>query len=118
MFLDATQSASHATVIPLNARRPNRIMLRQIVKIAAVFAVCSLGLIGSFADSAVARTSLLLINGPADGDAGDFDSIAGALAWATLADIAVCAGIVVIGYCLLSRPSAQVVPLRPRRYKR
>jgi hypothetical protein len=107
--------------IPLDSYRQRQILrlaFRRAAKVAAVFAIGVLGLIGSFADSAIARTSLLLIGAPQDGDTGDFDSVAGALAWATLTDIVVCAGIVMIGYCLLSRPSAQVVPLRPRRYKR
>jgi hypothetical protein len=110
------RAVTESGAIPLDAYRPaRRFALRQMAKVAMVFAVCVLGLIGSFADSAVARSSLLLIGAPADaGDAG-FDSIAATLAWAAIADIAVCAGVVLVGFCLLSRPSAQVVPLHPRR---
>lgn len=115
MILAATQPAPPAIVIPLNTRRLGRGALRSAVKIATIFAVCLLGLISSFADSAVARSSLLLIVAPGRSEGAGLDSIAATLAWATVADIAVCAGIVVIGYCLLSRPSAQVVPLHPRR---
>lgn len=131
MILEATQSASApsrslapdtmpgvATVIPFHAHCPNRIALREAVRIGAVFAVCLLGLISSFADSAVARSSFLLIDTPGDGDGTGLDSVAAALAWATIADIVVCIGIVLIGYCLLSRPSAEIVPLYPRRRNR
>ena len=93
------------------------IVLRDAAKIGAIFAACVLALIGSFADSAVARSGLLLIGAPDDADRASLDTVAATLAWAIIADLAVCAGIVLVGYCLLSRPSAQIVPLRPRRQR-
>jgi hypothetical protein len=99
-------------------RRPRRqIARRGTLKIAAVFAVCFLGLIGSFADSAVARTGLLLI-GASDDPSSNLDGVGAILLWATVANLAACAGIVMIIYWLVSLPSAEIVELRPRRYKR
>lgn len=107
-------------VIELAARRTRRgarspRITSGIVKATAIFALCLLGLIGSFADSAVARTGLLLVS-PVD-DPGGLDNIIATLIWATVANIAVSAGVVMVAYWLLSRPSAQVVELRARRYK-
>jgi hypothetical protein len=101
-----------ANLIRLEMRRtadPAR--SRRIAKAAAVFALCLLGLIGSFADSAVARTGLLLV-GPDDG--GNLDNVAATLVWATVANLAVSAGVVMVAYWLMSRPSAQVIELRSR----
>jgi hypothetical protein len=104
--------------ICLDAHRPRRqIARRGILKIAAIFAICLLGLIGSFADSAVARTGLLLIGTP-DDPGNNLDGMGAILIWATVANIATCAGMVLIIYWLVSRPTAEVVELRPRRYKR
>ena len=106
-----------ANVIRLKPRRAgNPARSCRIAKAAAVFALCLLGLIGSFADSAVARTGLLLL-GPAD-DGGSLDNVAATLLWATIANIAACAGVVMIAYWLLTRPSAQIVELRSRRPER
>jgi hypothetical protein len=105
-----------AAIIPLDSRRPpQRVKPQQAIKIAAILACCLLALIGSFADSAIARTGLLLIGAPDDG-AGNFDGAT--LVWAIVANVAACAGVVLIAYWFLSRPTAQVVELRPRRYKR
>jgi hypothetical protein len=108
-------------VIPLAARRSrHRARSPHIVKAAAVFALCLLGLIGSFADSAVARTGLLLVSGADESgsfDPSSLDNVAATLVWATIANLAACAGVVMVAYWLLSRPSAQVVELRVRRYK-
>jgi hypothetical protein len=38
--------------------------------------------------------------------------------WATVANLAVSAGVVMVAYWLISRPSAQVVVLRSRRPER
>lgn len=115
MLKPAAQAAS-AAVIPFESRRPaQRRPTRQTMKVAAIFGLCLLGLIGSFADSALARTGLLLIG---SGDvANNLDGIATTLIWATVANFAACAGVVMIVYWLLSRPSAEVVELRPRRRK-
>ncbi len=103
-------SGATANVIRLEMRRAaNPARSRGIVKAAAVFALCLLGLIGSFADSAVARTGLLLVGG----DNADPDLTA-TLIWATIANLAACAGVVMVAYWLISRPSAQVVELRSR----
>lgn len=112
-------SAGDGSVIQLAGRRTRRpARSSRIVKAAAVFALCLLGLIGSFADSAVARTGLLLI-GPADDsgslDPGGVDNVTATLVWATIANLAVCAAVVMMAYWLLSRPSAQIVELRTRR---
>jgi hypothetical protein len=80
---------------------------RRIVKAGAIFALCLLGLIGSFADNAVAQTGLLLV-APAD-DPGAFDHVAAALAWASIANLAVCAAVVLAVYGLISYPSARRV---------
>jgi hypothetical protein len=118
MMLNTVAQSVPAAVIPLASRRaPQRRQARQFLKIAAVFALCFLGLIGSFADSAVARTGLLLIGSPDDLN-GNLDGIATTLIWATVANLAACAGVVMIVYWFLSRPTAEVVELRPRRYKR
>jgi hypothetical protein len=112
-------AAGDGRVIPLAAARRTRHLAcspriaQRIVKAAAVFALCLLGLIGSFADSAVARTGLLLV-GPAD-DLGNLDNVTATLIWATIANLATCAGVVMTAYWLLSRPSAQVVELHSRR---
>lgn len=117
-MLNSVAQSAPAAVIPLESRRPpQRRTPRHAVKIAAVFGICLLALIGSFADSAVARTGLLLIGSPGDASGGNLD-IAATLIWATIANVAACAGVVMIVYWFLSRPSAQVVELRPRRYKR
>ena len=103
-----------ANVIRLELRRAgNPARSRRIAKAAAVFALCLLGLIGSFADSAVARTGLLLVSG----DNADPDLTA-TLIWATIANLAACAGVVMVAYWLISRPSAQIVALRSRRPER
>lgn len=118
MMLNTVAQSAPAPVITLDSRRPRqRRTPRHVIKIAAVFGICVLGLIGSFADSAVARSGLLLI-GSADDAGGSHLNIAMTLIWATIANVAACAGVVVIVCCLLARPSAQVVELRPRRYKR
>jgi len=117
MMLNTAAQAAPAAVIPLESRRPaQRRTTRRAMKVAAVFGLCLLGLIGSFADSAVARTGLLLI-GSGDDAAHNLDGIASTLIWATVANIAACAGVVMIVYWFLSRPTAEVVELRPRRYK-
>ncbi|HWE75743.1 MAG TPA: hypothetical protein VG328_21465 [Stellaceae bacterium] len=104
-------------VIPLTERRMRRPALsRQIVKAAAVFAICLLGLIGSFADSAVARTGLLLVDPTTD--PGALDNVTATLIWATVANLAVSAAVVMAAYWLISRPSAQIVELRPRQRQR
>jgi hypothetical protein len=108
-----------AVIIPLASRRPpQRVKPQQALKIVAIFACGLFALIGSFADSAIARTGLLLIGSPDDPAAGNLDGIAATLVWAIVANVAACAGVVMIAYCFLSRPTAQVVELRPRRYKR
>jgi hypothetical protein len=108
--------AAPAAVIALESRRPaQRRTPRRAMKIAAIFGLCLLALIGSFADSAVARTGLLLIG--SDDIANNLDGIATTLIWATVANFAACAGVVMIVYWFLSRPSAEVVELRPRRRK-
>jgi protein-S-isoprenylcysteine O-methyltransferase Ste14 len=105
-----------ANVIRMEMRRAaNPARSRRIVKAAVVLAFCLLGLIGSFADSAVARTGLLLVS-PTD-DPGNFDNLTATLVWATIANLAVSAGVVMVAYWLLSRPSAQVVELRAQHYK-
>lgn len=109
--------AAPAAVITLESRRrpvPRRTP-RQAMKIAAIFGLCLLALIGSFADSALARTGLLLIG--SDDVANNLDGIATTLIWATVANFAACAGVVMIVYWFLSRPSAEVVELHPRRRK-
>jgi hypothetical protein len=107
-----------ASVIPLQTKR---VWLhgksRQLMKAGLVFALCFLGLIGSFADDAVARTGLFLVTGGDSGDAGGFDSLTATLVWATVANLAVCAGVVLAAYWLITRPTAQVVELHTRRYK-
>ena len=77
-----------ANVIWLEMRRAgNPARSRRIAKAAAVFALCLLGLIGSFADSAVARTGLLLVGRRR---CGDPDNLAATLIWATVANLAAC----------------------------
>lgn len=99
-------------VIPLAARRLKRPALsRRMIKAGAIFAICLLGLIGSFADSAVARTGLLLVD-PAS-DPGALDNLAATLIWATIANLAVSAAVVMAAYWLIARPSAEIVELRP-----
>jgi uncharacterized membrane protein YwaF len=85
---------------------------RSIAMVIAVLALCLLGLIGSFADSAVARTSLLLVDPPYP---GSVDNVAATLVWAMIANVAVCIGVVIVIYWLLSWPSAQIVILRSER---
>ena len=115
-----------ANVIRLEMRRAGRPARRlrlskRMAKAAAIFAFCLLGLIGSFADSAVARTGLLLV-GPTDDptslDPNGLANIAATLIWATIANLAVCAGVAMVTYWLLSQPSAQVLELRSRRRAR
>ena len=85
--------------------------------IAAVFAVCVLALIGSFADAALARSGILFIGSGEDGAVG-FDSLAATLAWAVVANIAVCAGVAILVYWFFTRPSGEIIELRPKRRKR
>jgi hypothetical protein len=104
-------------VIPLAGQRLRRSARpRRIVKAVAVFAICLLGLIGSFADSAVARTGLLLVD--PGSDPGALDNLTATLIWATIANLAVSAAVVMAAYWLITRPSAQIVELRPRRSRR
>jgi hypothetical protein len=111
-------AGSDSRVIPLTARRTRRFALSyRMVKAIAIFALCLLGLIGSFADDAVARTGLLLVTGGDSGDAGGIDNLTATLVWAAIANLAVCAGVVLAAYWLITRPTAQVVELRTRRYK-
>ncbi|HEX3972560.1 MAG TPA: hypothetical protein VHX19_14615 [Stellaceae bacterium] len=110
----AAPIAGDSRVIPLTGRRPAR--SRGMVKAAVVFAICLLGLIGSFADSAVARTGLLLID--PESDPGALDHLTATLIWATIANLAVSAAVVMAAYWLITRPSAQIVELRPRQPKR
>jgi len=105
-------------VISLASRRqPRRAHPQRLMKAGAVFALCLLGLIGSFADSAIARTGLLLINAADDIDPGSLDGVTATLIWATIANLAACAGVVMVVYWMLSRPTAQVVELHARRRK-
>ena len=109
-------AAPESSVILLAATRQGRRALRsrRIATAIAILAVCLLGLIGSLADSAVARTSLLLVDPPYPGSA---DNIAATLVWAMIANLAVCAGVVTVAYWLLSWPGAQIVELRLPRVK-
>lgn len=104
------------SVVLLAGRRARRPALsRGMMKVAAVFVFCLLGLIGSFADSAVARTGLLLVDPGAD--PGGLDNVTATLIWATIANLAACAAVVMVAYWLISRPSAQVIALRARQPK-
>jgi len=67
---------------------------------------------GSFADSAVTRTSLLLVDPPYP---GSVDNVAATVIWAMIANLAVCVGVVMLIYWLLSWPSAQIIDLRSER---
>ncbi len=94
-------------------------MPRKVLKVAAVLALCVFGLIGSFADSALARTGLLFVASPDDGGAGNLDGVTTILIWATIANAAACAGVVMIVYWLVSRPqTAEIVELRPKRARK
>jgi hypothetical protein len=46
---------------------------------------------------------------------GSVDNVIATLAWAMIANLAVCAGVVIVAYLLLSWPSAQIVELQSRR---
>jgi hypothetical protein len=107
-------AAHESSVILLAAARHGRRSAgsRRIATVIAIFILCLLGLIGSFADSALARTSLLLIDPPYPGSA---DNLAATLVLAIIANLAVCAGVVMLAYWLLSWPSAEVVELQSRR---
>ena len=110
-------AAGEGRVIPLAARRGRRgLRSPRVLKAVAVLALCLLGLIGNFADSAVARTGLLLVDPPYPGGGGE--NVTATLVWAMIANLAVCAGVVMVAYWLLSGPSAQVVELRSRQRKR
>jgi hypothetical protein len=85
---------------------------RRIAMAIAVLALCLLALIGSFADSAVTRTSLLLVDPPYP---GSVDNVAATVIWAMIANLAVCVGVVMLIYWLLSWPSAQIIDLRSER---
>jgi hypothetical protein len=113
MISNAAPHDATASVISLQTRRIQlRGKSRQLIKAAAVFALCFLGLIGSFADDAVARTGLLVLSGT---ESVDPNSLEATLVWATIANLAVCAAIVLMFYWLLSRPTAEIVELRSRR---
>ena len=117
-MLNTVPSGATAAVIPLQTKRVRRYgKSRQLLKAGLVFALCLLGLIGSFADDAVARTGLLLVTGGDTSDAGGFDNLTSTLVWATVANLAVCAGVVLAAYWLITRPTAQVVEIRTWRYK-
>ena len=79
---------------------------RRIATAIAVLALCLLGLIGSFADSALARTSLLFVDPPYP---GSVDNLAATLVWAMIVNLALCCGVVTVIYWLVSWPSAQIV---------
>jgi hypothetical protein len=106
-------TAHESSVILLAAARQGRRSLgsRRIATVIAIFVLCLLGLIGSFADSAVARSGLLLVDPPYP---GSVDNVTATLVWAMIANLAVCAGVVIVAYRLLSWPSAQIVELRSR----
>ena len=107
-------AAHESSVILLAAARQGRRSLgaHSIATMIAIFILCLLGLIGNFADSAVARTSLLLVDPPYP---GSVDNVIATLVWAMIANLAVCAGVVIVAYLLLSWPSAQIVELQSRR---
>ena len=109
-------SGGDSGVIVLAAMRRTGRFARssRVAKAAAILALCLLGLIGGFADSAVARAGLLLVDPPYPGGA---DDITATLIWAMIANVAVLAGVVLSAYWLLSRPSARIVELRLRRAK-
>src|SRR5262249_18703894 len=66
-------AAHESSVILLATARQGRrfVRSRSIATVIAIFTLCLLGLIGSFADSAVARTGLLLVDPPYPGSADD-----------------------------------------------
>jgi hypothetical protein len=107
-------AAHESSVILLATARQGRrfVRSRSIATVIAIFILCLLGLIGSFADSALARAGLLLVDPPYPGSA---DNITATLVWAIIANLALCAGVVMVAYWLLSWPSAQIVELRSRR---
>jgi hypothetical protein len=110
-------ASGDSSVILLDPGRRTRPLARssRIAAASAILTLCLFGLIGSFADSALARTGLLLAD--ASDEVGNFDDLAAVLIWATIANLAICAGVVMATYWLLSRPSAQIVELRSRRPK-
>ncbi len=110
-------TSESGSVISLASRLPRRARSHRLMKAGAVFALCLLGLIGSFADSAVARTGLLFFNASNDIDPASLDGLTATLIWATIANFAACVGVVMVVYWMLSRPTAQVVELRPRNRK-
>lgn len=104
-----------AAVIPLESRRPAQRLTRRSLKLVAVSALCLLGLLGSFADSALARSGLLILGGGDTLDGNNLSGLALALAGAILGNITACVGVVLLLYWYLSRPTAEIVELRPRR---
>lgn len=104
-----------AAVIPIDSRRPAQRLTRPGLKLVAVAALCLLGLVGSFADSALARSGLLMLNAGDTLDGDDLSGIALAVAGAILGNIAVCVGVALLLYWYLSRPTAEILELRPRR---
>ncbi len=105
MTLEPTQPA--ATIISLDAhRQTRRLKPADTLRLLALFTACVFGFIGSFADTAVARTTLMLIESPGDIDGS---GLASTVMWAIMVNIAVCAAILLLGYMALSRPQAKVI---------
>jgi hypothetical protein len=113
MILEAAQSLPIATIISLDTHRQSRRpQSSDALRLLALFAVCLFGCIGSFADSAVARTTLLLIESPGELDG---NGLVSTMLWAMIVNVAVCAAVMLLGYMALSRPPAKVVQLRQTR---
>ena len=109
-------AAHEGGVILLAAGRQGRrsVGSRSIATVIAIFILCLLGLVGSFADSVVARTGLLLVDPPYP---DSVDNVTAPLVWAMIANLAVCAGVVIVAYWLLSWPRAQIIELQSRRQR-
>ena len=106
-----------ASIIRFDDYRRLRIKPRDAAKLAIIFGICTLGLLGSLADSAFEGMGQIFFAGAAGSDSS-VQAVILALCWATLANIAACAGVFFLLSWLTPGPSATVVPLAPRRKKR
>ena len=104
-----------ASIIRFDDYRRPRIKPRDAAKLAVILGICALGLLGSLADSAFEGIGAFVFSGTAS--SASFQAIVVALCWATLANIAACAGVFLLLSWLTPGPSATVLPFAPRRKK-
>jgi hypothetical protein len=103
-----------AAIFRLEDYRRRRLKPRRAAKLIGLGALGLCAVIGSLADSAFAGTAPFFASGVAVSDSGNIHTMIMALIWATVANIAGCAAVLLM-LSWLARPSATVVRLERRK---